>query len=57
LENGQNKFCLEVRGRGENGGRGQGAVMAQTIYTHMNKCINNKKDVLKKRNSWNRLFN
>jgi hypothetical protein len=40
----QNRFCLEVRGeRGR--GKGdweQGGEMAQTMYTHMNNCINNK---------------
>jgi hypothetical protein len=41
---GQNKFCLEVR-RVAWKGRGwrQGGEMAQKIYAHMNKGINNKK--------------
>jgi hypothetical protein len=28
-------------GRGREGGRGDGGEVAQTMYTHMNKCINN----------------
>jgi hypothetical protein len=35
---GQNSFCLEVRGMGEEGrGGGQGREMAQTMYAHVNK--------------------
>jgi hypothetical protein len=29
-------------------GRGQGGEMAQTVYRHMNKCINNKKSKVSK---------
>jgi hypothetical protein len=37
----QNSFCLEARGkRGEGKQEGE---MAQTMYAHMNKSINNKK--------------
>jgi hypothetical protein len=36
----QYMFFLEMRGEGE-GNWGQGRKMAQTMYTHMNKCINN----------------
>jgi hypothetical protein len=44
---GQNRFCLEARGEeGE---------MAQTMYAHMNKWINNKKQYLKKTNQNNSL--
>jgi hypothetical protein len=40
---GQNRFCLEVMGKGaEAGGK-----MAQTMYIHMNKCINNLKHLKK----------
>jgi hypothetical protein len=41
---GQNRFCLEVREVGLRGrGKGAGGKMAQAMYTHMNKCINNFK--------------
>jgi hypothetical protein len=47
---GQNRFCLEVRvgvcehgGRGPRAGRGE---VAQTMYTYMNKCKNNKRKIL-----------
>jgi hypothetical protein len=41
---GQNRFCLEERGVGiGERGQGQGGKMAQTMYTHMNKCMNNLK--------------
>jgi hypothetical protein len=33
----------EVWGVGEEGGWGPGVEVAQTMYTHMNKCKNNKK--------------
>jgi hypothetical protein len=36
----QNRFFLEARGVGRRE-REQGGEMAQTMYTHMNKCINN----------------
>jgi hypothetical protein len=37
---GQNRFCLEARGWGiEGGGREQRREMAQTMYVHMNKSI------------------
>jgi hypothetical protein len=42
---GQNRFCLEARqvsGEGEVCRR-QGREVAQTMYAHMNKSINNKK--------------
>jgi hypothetical protein len=35
---GKNRFFLEARLWVE---KGKGGVMAQTIYTHMNKCISN----------------
>jgi hypothetical protein len=40
---GQKRFCLEARwlGAEREGDRGQGAKMVQTMYTYMNKCINN----------------
>jgi hypothetical protein len=41
---GQNRFCLEARGDGEERAEKQGEEVAQTMYTHMNKCVNNKKD-------------
>jgi hypothetical protein len=39
------RFCLEARGGcGEaEGVQGHREEVAQTMYTHMNKCINNKK--------------
>jgi hypothetical protein len=41
------QFCLEVMGEGEERGTGRPGVeagkMAQTMCTHMNKCINNLK--------------
>jgi hypothetical protein len=43
----QNRFCLEARVVGLGGGEreaGQGGEVAQTMYTHMNKCKNNKKE-------------
>jgi hypothetical protein len=39
-----NRFCLEV-GKGVKDGGGQGGEVAQTMYTHMNKCKNNKKEI------------
>jgi hypothetical protein len=34
----QNRFCLEARGWGREGGSGrQGREMAQTMFAHMNK--------------------
>jgi hypothetical protein len=38
---GQNKFCLEVRGREEEGSGVQGGEMAQTMCAHVNTCISN----------------
>jgi hypothetical protein len=39
---GQNRFYLEARGVVERGREpGQGGKVAQTMYTYMNKCINN----------------
>jgi hypothetical protein len=38
---GLNSFCLEVWVLGRGAGGGTGGEMAQTMYTHMNKCINN----------------
>jgi hypothetical protein len=40
---------------GEGGGREQEGEMAQTMYAHMNKWINNKKQYLKKTNQNNSL--
>jgi hypothetical protein len=37
---GQNRFYLEARGW-ERVCAGQGVEKAQTMYAHMNKCINN----------------
>jgi hypothetical protein len=43
LEKRAEQVLLRSEG-GEGGGReGQGVEMAQTMYTHMNKCVNNKK--------------
>jgi hypothetical protein len=43
LRRGLNRFCLKARGWEEaEGGREHGGEMAQTMYTHMNKWINNK---------------
>jgi hypothetical protein len=41
----EKRLCLKARGlKGEGEkDRGQGREMAQTMYTYMNKCINNKK--------------
>jgi hypothetical protein len=40
---GQNRFCLEARGvGGEGGGRGQWEEMTQIMYAHVNKLINKK---------------
>jgi hypothetical protein len=40
----QNRFCLEARGVGGDGGGGwQGGEMAQTMYAHVNKFIKKKK--------------
>jgi hypothetical protein len=36
-------------GGGGEGGQGHGGEVAQTVYTHMNKCINNKKKKEKSR--------
>jgi hypothetical protein len=41
----QNRFCLEARGKGREGwdvGWKIEEEMAQRMYTHRNKCINNK---------------
>jgi hypothetical protein len=45
---GQNRSCLEVReGEGVKGVRqGTGGEVAHTMYTHMNKSENNKKEDL-----------
>jgi hypothetical protein len=40
---GQNRFCPEVRVRGEVMGMGQGGEVAPIMYTHMNKCKSVKK--------------
>jgi hypothetical protein len=41
---GLNRFCLDARGLGkEGGGMQQGGEMAQIIYAHMNKLINKPK--------------
>jgi hypothetical protein len=43
----QNRFCLEAGGgwvRRSLWGVGEGERVAQTMYTHMNKCINNFKN-------------
>jgi hypothetical protein len=47
---GQNRFFLEVR-RGWGRWEGEGGKVAYTMYTHMNKCINNKKHTMEKRQS------
>jgi hypothetical protein len=39
----QSRFCLEARGWGVEGeGRGQGGEMAQTMYSHVSKCMKKK---------------
>jgi hypothetical protein len=43
---GQSRFCLEVQALE---GRGQVGEVAQTMYTHMNKYINNKKEKERKK--------
>jgi hypothetical protein len=60
---GQNRFCLEVRkvgGRQRMVGGPEGGIGIQTLYTHMNKCINNFKINLKIKNKdleWTRTLN
>jgi hypothetical protein len=46
LEKRAEQFLPGSKRRG-NGKRGHGGEITQTMYTHMNKCINNRKDFLK----------